>query len=108
MHGDGAQRVMEGSFPRRSVGVSLLGSRLTTKVGKRPPCKNSHDFARARRGAACAACKSVTDVRLVTVKTVVHQMGNTEIAMMHRCSIAVLPGIVPSAEDGLHTSHDDA
>ena len=75
---------------------------------KTTPLQNSHDFARARRGAACAACKSVTDVRLVTVETVVHQIGNIEIALMHRCSTAVLPGIVPIPEDGLHTWHEGA
>ena len=59
MHGDVAKSVQDGSFPRRGVGVSLLGNRLTAKVGKDTRCNccpavHESSTTRARN---CAACK---------------------------------------------------
>ena len=86
----------------------MIGIMLTTKSWKSSPLKICRNFDRTLACAACCRSPMCTDVRLVNDETPVRQTGNIEVALMHRCSTAVLPGIVPTAEDGLHTSHDDA
>ena len=54
--------VMEGSFPRRGVGVSMIGIMLTTKSWKSSPLKICRNFDRTLACAACLWFMSITDV----------------------------------------------